>query len=151
MIDQLKNISMYITISIILTLLSILLKSSYISSFLDTNLVLIIIALMAINTTTTSIIMTKLREIAEQYGNDFNTTMHEMRKSVCEQVWLLITSFLLFILKHSIVVQENVPYYNFIFDVLILSIFCFAVHILYDTADAAFIILKFESKQDDHD
>ena len=146
MINLLKNISLYIVISIIVNISCIILKSKYIIIFLDTNLILIIIALMAINTTTISIIMTKLRELADKYGGDFTRTSVELKWSICEQVWLIIIGILLFILKHSEVVRNILPHHDFIFQVLIVAIFCFSIHILYDTANSVFIILKFEEK-----
>lgn len=144
MTERIKNIALFIVISITVNIISILLKSDYIILFLDNNLILIIIALMAINTTTISIIMAKLRELVDKYGGNFKKSMIELKVSICEQVWLIIISTVSFILKHSQVIKSTLPYQDFIFKVIVVTIFCYAIYILYDTANAVFVILKFE-------
>ena len=74
MIEHAKSISLFLVIGLLATLLAEWLQSDFISTFLSENLITLLIALVAINTTTLSVVLTKIREISDQLGGDFSRT-----------------------------------------------------------------------------
>lgn len=150
MIDYLKDLVWKIVISTaigyMLYSLSKSLQSDYIDKFIIDNLITLLVALLAINTTTISVILTKLYEITKQYkGIDFNRSIHEMRTSITEQVVLIALSAVALILKTSVKLNQMYSYSDLVVGVALLALFVFAIQILYDTANGVFIILRFEA------
>jgi hypothetical protein len=68
MIDRVKTISLFLLSGLIVNFLVSWLKSNFISEFLTHNLITLLIALVAINTTTLSVVLTKIREIMDKMG-----------------------------------------------------------------------------------
>ncbi len=119
-----------------------LIGSNFLCSFLDQNLILLLVALFAINITTTSVILTKMREIADRHPEvNFKGTRCQMKASSYEQVGLIIVATLIGVLKASPLVAGHIPYYDFILNSLLVSTFVYALHILCDTAKAVYVIL----------
>lgn len=127
-------------------IVSRLLKSTYLSTFLEANLIVLLIALLAINTTTMGVVMTKLRELSNSAAS-FRRTADAMRWSMGEQVALIVLAILFLLAKKSGVILEHVPYADFASEVLLLSIFFYSIQILYDTACSVFDIMNFEGKE----
>ena len=143
----LRNASVCILAALIAGGVSRLLRSPYLSTFLEANLILLLIALLAINTTTISVVMTKLRELSDK-PNSFSGTADEMKWSISEQVTLVVLAILFLLVKKSAVIIANVPHADFALEAMLLSIFFYSIHILYDTASSVFDIMKFESHDD---
>jgi len=135
--------SVCIVISSFIVAMARLLKSDYLTKFFESNLILLLVALLAINTTTISVIMTKLRELSNDPGV-FGRTRSELRVSIIEQLCLIALSALVLIGSKSQPISANIPHAAFVSDVLLLAIFCYAVYILYDTAESVFVIIGFE-------
>lgn len=148
MSETIKNTSVCILIGILSAGVSHWLKSPYLATFLETNLILLLIALLAINTTTMSVIMTKLQELSSK-PSDFKNTTGELKTSIIEQVVLIILSVMVLVAKKSEVIAAHLQHSNFIFDVLLLAVFFYAIHILYDTANGVFVIINYERQDDD--
>jgi hypothetical protein len=146
MIEHAKNISLFLIIGLIVTLLTGWLKSDYISDFLSKNLITLLIALVAINTTTLSVVLTKIREISDKLGGDFSRTAKEMKISIAEQVILVILAFIVEVLGTSSLIIANFPHITFISNVVLIAVFSYALYILYDTANSVFVILRFENQ-----
>lgn len=144
--ETIKNISLFIVLGIIIVFISDLLESHFLTNFLKNNLLLILIALMAINTTTISVLMTKLKDIFDKYGGDFKYTIKELKISLIEQVSLIIISVLVFTLEDSAWLENIYSLHCFTFDVLIYAIFFYAIYILYDTANTIFVLLHFDDE-----
>lgn len=144
--EYIKNFCFYFILAIIITLGSNYLKSDFIFNFLDANLVVILIALLAINLTTCSVIMTKLKEISDKKNIDFTKTVIELKKSIYEQIILICLSVIFQILKHSVIIGSKLKYHQIIFDSLIVMLFIYSVYILYDTGKAIFVILEYENE-----
>ena len=145
MIDYVKNTSLFILIGLIVTYASERLQSIFIAEYLSRNLITLLIALLAINITTLSIVLTKIREIMDKLGGDFSRTEKGMRKSVIEQVVLVISALIIQIISTSSIIITRFPIVIFISNVLLVAIFFDALYVLYDTADSVFVILKFEN------
>lgn len=133
--------------SIAVKFASDLIGSKYVFDFLDANLVLLLVALAAINTTTLGVVMTKLREISLAYYSDFSKVINEMRTSIKEQVTLILLSVAVQIVSASKTPLSSQEAYIYISQVLLISIFLYALKILYDTANMIFVILEFENEE----
>jgi len=146
MIEHAKSISLFLVIGLLATLLAEWLQSDFISTFLSENLITLLIALVAINTTTLSVVLTKIREISDQLGGDFSRTAKEMKLSIAEQVVLVILAVITQVIGSSSLINHSYPLITFISDVVLVSIFSYAIYILYDTANSVFVILQFENQ-----
>lgn len=125
------------------------LGNEYITEFLKHNLVTILIALLAINSTSMGVVLSKVREIADrlQRNGCFSATKSEMQKSISEQIWLIFISLILFLLSDSRFLQDH-AYLPELIDVLIISSLAYAIIILRDTSRSVFIILEFGEEKD---
>ena len=143
-----KNIITHVLVSIgvafLLTKLQEIVNSQYLTSFLKLNLITIIIALMAINTTTLGIVLSKIRDLTDDY-NKFQGTKKQMSIAIIEQITLISISMIFFIILDS----EFISVYNNIkslFDVLCISIFIYDLMILYDMSKSVFVIINFDKR-----
>jgi hypothetical protein len=142
----LKNILISIALSFIIIQFQMFLQSDYIVSFLKQNLITLILALMAINTTTLSIVLTKIRELIDKTNYDtFNSTKKEMILSIKEQIVLVVTSIIIFIVSDSNWLKLNLQYKQLI-DTFCVTIFVYDLWILFDTSKSIFILLDFNKK-----
>lgn len=145
MMEYVKNISLFLLIGLIFTTLTDWLQSNFILAFLSSNLITLLIALVAINTTTLSVVLTKIREISDKMGGDFSATASEMKLALVEQVILIIVTAVTQIISESSLIKSSYPSTDFVASVILVSIFSYAIHILYDTANSIFVILDFEN------
>lgn len=124
--------------------ISLLIKSDFFCKFLDQNLILLLVAILAINTTTISVILSKMREIADKNSEvDFGRTIGAMKHSTLEHIYLVGGAVALQILKGSVLICEKLPYAQFFADSLLIGIFIFSIHIVYDTAKSVYVILDY--------
>jgi hypothetical protein len=138
-----KNISFYIVSALILNLLSYYLDSKFLSEFVKGNIVGILINLLAINTATTGIVLTKLKELSEKNsGFNFTESYNELRKALFEQIILIAISIFILILRDSEVIKVKLLYHDLIFDTILTAIFINALDTLRDTGKAIFLIIK---------
>lgn len=146
--DKAKSISFFLVLSALIVGACKLLESDYLVTYLKENLITILIALLAINTTTGSVVMTKLQEIALTKGINFSSTIHELKVSVIEQVIYIIASLLILICMDSdSIIQLYHPVVATALEISLISVFLASLHNLYDTANSIFIILEYEGKQ----
>src|SRR5439155_734945 len=71
----------------------------------------------------------------------FSGTTNAMKVSIIEQVCLIAFAGIGLVLKKSDVIKTTLPHRDFVIDVLLVAVFCFAIQILYDTANAVFVIM----------
>lgn len=120
------------------------LGTSTISDFLIGNLITILVALLAINSATLSIVLTKIREIIDKSNlpnKAFSNSKSQMMLSIKEQIVLIFITVILMTLHNAnfIIVYKLSMYLNSI----LIGVFIFSIMILYDTAKSVFIILEF--------
>ncbi len=144
MIDRVKSISLYVLVGLVVQWGSMKLRSNFLEVFLGGNLVTLLLALLAINTTTMSIIMTKLRDISGGNHGNFGRTINAMRESIIEQVGLIVCAIVILILKTSASLQSQALI--FLANTVLIAIFIYAIQILYDTANGVFVILHYEDQ-----
>ena len=136
---------MSIGIGFIFQVLQGALSTDYLNSYLAQNLITILIALLAINSATLGIVLTKIRDLVERHGNAecFNSTKEHMILSIKEQIALIIfaITFLTIVSSEVIASYENL---KMLFDAIIVAIFSYALFVLYDTAKGVLIIIDFD-------
>jgi len=138
-----KNISFYIVIAFLLNALSIWIQSPFLSKFLHDNVISVLIYLLAINTATTGIVLTKLKELSGINSNfDFSASYKELKTALWEQIFLIGVSLLVLILKDSTIIKAKFEYHDFLFDTVITAIFINGLDTLRDTSKAIFLIIK---------
>ncbi|RAX57260.1 hypothetical protein CCZ01_06695 [Helicobacter monodelphidis] len=148
--EFIKNIFMSLGIGFLFSILQQILDSYFLIKFLENNLITILVALLAINSATLGIILTKIREIIDKNPEkaDFSSTKKEMVISINEQIVLIVFSALSLTLHNSElhIIKCN-PYIQLSFETLIFSCFIYAILILSDTAKSVFVLLDFKLKQ----
>ncbi len=136
---------MSIGIGFIFQVLQGALSTAYLNSYLAQNLITILIALLAINSATLGIVLTKIRDLVERHGNAecFNSTKEHMILSIKEQIALIIfaITFLTIVSSEVIASYENL---KMLFDAIVVAIFSYALFVLYDTAKGVLIIIDFD-------
>jgi hypothetical protein len=110
-------------------------------------LITIQVALMAINSTTVGIVLTKIRDLIEKSGkaDAFKTTKKEMVFGMNEQIVLIVVTLLFFLIQSSTWLSAN-PGWKDLVDTLTMSCFFYAILILYDNSKSVFVILDFDEK-----
>ena len=104
-----KNICTAIIISTFFIYLQSSLTSTYISNFLKSNLITIIISLLAINIATTGIVLGKMKDIVDNTKNKtlFVKSKKEMQISIIEQVVLIVLAFMVLTFSDSPFIQNT--------------------------------------------
>jgi len=142
-----KKISTILFVSIVIEFINDALSIEYLVSFFENNLVLMLVALAAINSTTLGVVMTKLREVSLAYHSDFSETIKEMRFSIKEQLALILLSLLIQMVNGSSLLFIKYDIYIKVSNTLLIAIFLYALYILYDTMNMIFEILNFENEE----
>lgn len=121
------------------------LQTEYLNIFLSENLITILIALLAINSATAGIVLTKIRELVESHGNEqaFTSTKNEMKLSVREQIVLVVLSVVLLTISSSGKLAVNADL-ALLLNSTICGIFFYSLYVLYDTAIGVMVIIDFK-------
>ena len=143
-LDTLKNISLCFVLALVLTGLSYAIESTFLASFVNNNLILILLTIFSINITTSSVILTKLKEISESHDIDFPKSVQELKLSMQEQVVIVCLAFLFLIFKESQVISNSEIAHKTV-NTLLVTLFIFEVYILRDLALSIFVILDSET------
>lgn len=116
--------------------------SSYILDFLRSNLINIQIGLLAINTATLGVVLTKLRDLVDSGIplSSFSRTRKEMLISIREQVALIAASLVLLSISDATAMPFSIPA-DFL-QILLVACFAYSLLILYDTAKSVFVLLE---------
>lgn len=141
--SRFKQIVFFLAVAIVITWLCTILQSTDFLKYLREKIVELLITLMAINTATVSVVVTKLHDIGRAENINLQRTINEVRVSLLEQIILIIISVLLIILYNSPIVKMNFVYHDLFFNTLFVTVFIYAIDILRDTGMAIFEIIKF--------
>ena len=147
MIEKLKEVSFYIVVAIAITGVSNWVGSGFLNKYLEENLITLLIALLAINTTTSSVVMTKLKDIADATGGDFSSTVSQLEYSIYEQIVYIVLAVVILIFSGSKKILGFHESVNVILEVLLAAVFVAAMHTLFDTAKSIFVILRYENRK----
>lgn len=121
-------------------------QSQYLNDFLKGNLITLLIALLAINSATMGIVLTKIRDLIDKKGvgsDNFTATKSEMLLSIKEQIGLIALAVILLTLSDSAFVAST-PELKSGMSVALCSIFAYSLINLYDTAKSVIIIIDFD-------
>jgi len=138
------NIIISMIIGYIFTKLQIFLQTNYLIEFLKQNLIILLVTLIAINSATLSIVLTKIRELIDKNGSkaDFSKTKKQMILSINEQVILIAMSMIFLTILDSNFIKTHEEYVMFV-NVLVIASFVYGIRILHDTAKSVFVILDY--------
>nr|WP_312988463.1 hypothetical protein [Comamonas koreensis] len=139
----LRTIFMSLGVACILQLFLYQIQSDFIFAFLKSNITNIQIALLAMNTATLGIVLTKVREIIEKTGRieDFESTRNEMLLSIKEQIVLVAASLFVVAVESARNFPINLP--SEVFQVALIASFIYSMVVLYDTAKSVFVVLDY--------
>lgn len=121
-------------------------QSQYLNEFLEKNLISLLIALLAINSATMGIVLTKVRELIDRNGGGadfFDSTRRQMLLSIKEQVFLIIIAAALLTLAGSQPIASTPEFKEYI-STAICAIFAYSLWNLYDTAKSVLIIIDYD-------
>ena len=144
MIEKLKDLSFYLVFGYGLAWASFWLESPFLMKFLSENLIVVLVALTAINTTTSSVVMTKLREISDKNHVDFSRSVRALRNSMLEQVLHLGVALVASILYGSARVKGLVLFPEVTIGGLLSAVFVASMANLHDTGQSIFVLLRYE-------
>lgn len=116
------------------------------NDFLKGNLITLLVALLAINSATMGIVLTKIRDLIDKKGTgseQFQSTKNEMLLSIKEQIALIVLAVILLTIGGSDFVNESQQIKSGYW-VLISGIFAYSMIVLYDTAKSVIIIIDYE-------
>lgn len=121
--------------------------SDYLFEFLQKNIINIQIGLLAINTATLGVVLTKLRDLVDKGIplSKFSNARKEMLLSINEQMALIISALGILSLSDATSISFQLP--EGLLRVLLVTCFVYSLTILYDTAKSVFVVLG-ESPED---
>lgn len=141
--DIFKNIFISLGIASILVAIQTSVNSEYLNDFLKNNLITLLVALLAINSATLGIILTKLRDLIDKDSSTkFLQTRNEMLLSIKEQIGLIAFSVVVLLVKYSNL-YNSISIQDYFIDTIIIGVFVYAIIILYDTARSVFLLLEY--------
>lgn len=138
----LKNISLYLVVSILLNGLSSWLGSVFLNNFLDSNIIIVLVSILAVNIAITSILIPKLKETSDNCNADFSNTYREIKISFREHILLIVVSIIILVVKHSQLLHSKIECLDIMSNTLLLAILIYGIALLWDTGNAIFIIIK---------
>lgn len=145
-----KNISLFLIIGFVISLLCKYLHSTFFLKYLNDNIIGLLLTLLAINTATLGLIASKIQDTIEKYKKlNFTNTIREMKFSLFEQVVLIILSIIVLILSNSSIIEF--PHKELFFNSILVSILIYSIIILYDTGKAVFVIIELIQKIKDNE
>jgi hypothetical protein len=122
--------------------------STFLRDFLRANLVVVLVALTAINATTMGVVLTQLREMLDRRGDPvskFEKTTGELRLAFLEQMGLVafaIAGETAATSAHFLILASQAEWLG---QALATGTFIYALYITYDTANSIFVLLGFRS------
>lgn len=140
----LKSSLISIGIACLATFLLQSIGSKYLFTFLDQNIINIQIGLLAINTATLGVVLTKLRDLVDK-GTPllkFSSVRKEMLLSIKEQMALIISALVILSAQSATAIPFHIP--EELLRIFLLSCFVYSLMILYDTAKSVFVVLGTE-------
>ena len=137
----LKSSMVSVGIACLATFLLESIGSRYIFDFLKQNVINVQIGLLAINTATLGVVLTKLRDLVDKGIplEKFASARSEMLLSIKEQMALIVFALIILSAESATSVPFRVP--EELLRILLLSCFVYALMILYDTARSVFVVL----------
>lgn len=121
--------------AILIYLVEYISKVNFVINFFSGNLISLLSAMLAINVATIGIVLTRIVAL-EQPDSSFLSTKNQILLSLKEQVFLIFASLILSILSKKDKIGIHADFFEHSIGILFLTIFVYAISILYDTAKA---------------
>lgn len=133
-----------LALGFLIQLLQTWLGSTYLNGFFKQNLITLLVALLAVNSATMGIVLTKIRDLVEirGHGDTFTNTRCQMILAVREQIVLIMLAAVFLIIEDSAHIA-SLQHIHLLLQSIISGIFAYAMMILYDTAKSVLIIIDF--------
>lgn len=139
--NYIKNISFKLILAIIVVFICDTLESTNLYTYLNNNLISLLLTLLAINTATSGLIASKIQDIVTVEPKiDFKSTISEMKLSLLEQIVLIFFSILALVVNDSKVLYFE--HKDFILHVISVGVLIYSIEILWDTGKSVFIIIE---------
>ena len=137
----LKSSLISVGIACLATFLLESIGSRYLFDFLKQNVTSIQIGLLAINTATLGIVLTKLRDLVDKGVplSKFSNARDEMLLSIKEQMALIIAALIILSVDSARSLPVHIP--TELTHILLLSCFVYSLMILYDASKSVFVVL----------
>lgn len=136
-----KNISFYLVIATVITLLSNYLETSFLFTYLKGNIIGLLLTLLAINTATLGLVASKIQDIVTTFPEfDFSNTILEMKFSLKEQIFLIGFSIGTLIICDSSKIQFL--HKETVCNILLSSVLIYSIDILWDTGKSVFVVIE---------
>lgn len=134
-----------IMVGLLIQVLTDYIHSNYLMEFYENNLVTILISLLAINSATMSIVLSKVRELIDN-GGSFDRTKKEMQKSILQQIVTIVISLMVLVLLDTRLILE-IDKLSLGLKATLHACFIFALINLYDNAKTTFIIIDIKTNK----
>ncbi|PQJ31911.1 hypothetical protein BST92_08215 [Nonlabens arenilitoris] len=144
MLDQIKDIALYLVLGLIINLLSFFLANDYLVNYLLDNLITVQLTLLAINTATSGLVVSKMQDIKKENPHlDLKPISKSLLDSLKEQIILIVVAIALLIIIDSQITEklEYAKYFDFGLEVILICVFINSVQILWDTGKAIFVMI----------
>lgn len=139
--ETIKDISLYVIISALITLGCYWLQSSFLFDYLQSNIIGLLITLLAINTATSGLVASKMQDLTLQKPEvDLSEPIRQMKISLIEQIVLIALSIIFMTIIKSELIQFD--YKEKIFNGGLVLLLVYALAILLDTGKAVFIVIQ---------
>jgi hypothetical protein len=139
--ETIKDISLYVIISALITLGCYWLQSSFLFDYLQSNIIGLLITLLAINTATSGLVASKMQDLTLQKPEvDLSEPIRQMKTSLIEQIVLIALSIIFMTIIKSELIQFD--YKEKIFNGGLVLLLVYALAILLDTGKAVFIVIQ---------
>jgi len=145
--ENIKGFSLYLLLGILAAFVSKIISSTFLETFLVGNLIIIQITLLAINITIISLIFTKIKDISEALKISFVKTTPELKKSILEQIILIILTIVLLVFYQGEILVNSPEIKYYLFNSLLNGVFFYVIYLLFDTGKAIFLLIEAENKQ----
>jgi len=119
------------------------LHSAYLAKFLTDNLLMLLIAVLAINATTVTVLIDKIGRIQQENPQlSFEPTRKEIRKSIIEQIILISVTFIVLICASSDTLKCY-PMCETIAMTILTASLIYDIYLLWDAVNGVFVIDSF--------
>lgn len=153
-LSYLKDILLFLTIAFFVNVFSYLIGTDLLLSYLKINLTTIQLGLMAINTATCGLVISKLQEIKERHREiDVKPTTMALLNSLKEQIILIIIGVILMLLIDSDSIKRIIycEYITFVLETLLIAVFANSIQVLWDTGKSIFVLIDIMDDFDNND
>jgi hypothetical protein len=142
-LSYIKDISLFLVIAFFTNLTSHLIGTDFLMVYLKSNLTTVQLGLLAINTATCGLVVSKLQEIKEKHvGINIQPITKQLLLSLKEQIVLIIIGVMLMLLIDSNLFNQlsYCEYIKFGLETLLITVFVNSVQVLWDTGKSVFVL-----------